>query len=617
MAALQCEICGGKLIAKVGGLFECDSCGMQYDKTRIQEMVQQIKGTVQVEGTVQVAGTVKIDGTVHIDNRANAKNCALRAFQIMETNRSDSKALRTDVANTLNDALKMDPECPEAHLGFLFREYWVSNFAQFEAYNRKYGGDFRGNPYYANAEKYTRGTKLHDQLMAVVAVFEQEKKEKTYNQAVGLMEKGALDAAQKTFQDISGYRDAEQLREACLRKKQKSVQIGEAMFQLYRNAVLYRQKAVFGRYIAAVIRPDKTVDVWVDEKFPIHQQILEGVSKWNQIWDICLCSFQNKDSKVEALVGLTINGRILVEGCEDQFKRALSQFSGVQQMKTDGNTLFFTDQSGTLYTSPFCRAMNNPGPRSQIMQWKNISAFDCWNGKFAGYNQKRKELAYCYADFYNVVACPKDVVQIVIGRNREPRLIFSDGTFGEFENNTIRVYASDSVIDCNGAFQMPLDENGTAKYNGHYHFTGIKEYFRGYKQEGFGSGEYYYAVTKRGEAICGKEPDLHCYDKIALALYGDTQRQPVFLLYDGSFVKFTVLRDSVEWTPILKLRAFGGKEELMNLLLVQKEQRKNLRLEYETLQSELSQLKGLFAAKRRKEIEARLMEIETELEGLS
>ena len=54
MAALQCEICGGKLMAKSGGLFECEYCGMQYDKTRIQEMVQEIKGTVKVEGTVEV-----------------------------------------------------------------------------------------------------------------------------------------------------------------------------------------------------------------------------------------------------------------------------------------------------------------------------------------------------------------------------------------------------------------------------------------------------------------------------------------------------------------------------------------------------------------------------------
>lgn len=29
-AKLQCEIYGGKLIGKPGGIFECDSCGTEY-----------------------------------------------------------------------------------------------------------------------------------------------------------------------------------------------------------------------------------------------------------------------------------------------------------------------------------------------------------------------------------------------------------------------------------------------------------------------------------------------------------------------------------------------------------------------------------------------------------
>ena len=54
MAALQCEICGGKLIGKPGGLFECESCGMEYNTDWAKAKVQEIKGTVKVEGTVSV-----------------------------------------------------------------------------------------------------------------------------------------------------------------------------------------------------------------------------------------------------------------------------------------------------------------------------------------------------------------------------------------------------------------------------------------------------------------------------------------------------------------------------------------------------------------------------------
>ena len=55
---LQCEICGGKLIGKAGGIYECDSCGMEYDTTWVKEKIQQIQGTVKVEGTVEVTGKV-------------------------------------------------------------------------------------------------------------------------------------------------------------------------------------------------------------------------------------------------------------------------------------------------------------------------------------------------------------------------------------------------------------------------------------------------------------------------------------------------------------------------------------------------------------------------------
>ena len=62
MAALQCEICGGKLVGKPGGIFECDSCGMEYSTEWAKAKIQEIKGTVKVEGTVEVTGKVQVEG---------------------------------------------------------------------------------------------------------------------------------------------------------------------------------------------------------------------------------------------------------------------------------------------------------------------------------------------------------------------------------------------------------------------------------------------------------------------------------------------------------------------------------------------------------------------------
>ena len=106
MAALQCEICGGKLMAKAGGLFECEYCGMQYDKLRIQEMVQEIKGIVKVEGTVQVQGTVSVD------NSANKENLLKRIAICAEDGRFDKvKEMTEELLNQYLDSAGVpDPE---------------------------------------------------------------------------------------------------------------------------------------------------------------------------------------------------------------------------------------------------------------------------------------------------------------------------------------------------------------------------------------------------------------------------------------------------------------------------------------------------------------------------
>lgn len=40
MTPLTCDICGGKLVGKASGIFVCDSCGMEYDKSWAQEKIQ-------------------------------------------------------------------------------------------------------------------------------------------------------------------------------------------------------------------------------------------------------------------------------------------------------------------------------------------------------------------------------------------------------------------------------------------------------------------------------------------------------------------------------------------------------------------------------------------------
>ena len=97
MAALQCEICGGKLIGKPGGVFECDSCGMEYSTEWAKAKIQEIRGTVQVEGTVEVTGTVKVEGG------ANKESLLKRGYLLLED--SDWKG----ADGCFDQVLNMDP----------------------------------------------------------------------------------------------------------------------------------------------------------------------------------------------------------------------------------------------------------------------------------------------------------------------------------------------------------------------------------------------------------------------------------------------------------------------------------------------------------------------------
>jgi len=59
MAVLACDVCGGKLVMGTGGIAVCDSCGMEHSKDRMQEKVQEIKGTVTVSNIAGIESLMK------------------------------------------------------------------------------------------------------------------------------------------------------------------------------------------------------------------------------------------------------------------------------------------------------------------------------------------------------------------------------------------------------------------------------------------------------------------------------------------------------------------------------------------------------------------------------
>lgn len=89
MAALVCDLCGGKLIMGAGGIATCESCGMEHSADRMKEKVQEIKGTVRV------------DNTHLIDNYLQMAENALDASNNVEANNYCNKIIEIDPSNYL------------------------------------------------------------------------------------------------------------------------------------------------------------------------------------------------------------------------------------------------------------------------------------------------------------------------------------------------------------------------------------------------------------------------------------------------------------------------------------------------------------------------------------
>lgn len=112
MAALVCDICGGKLVGKPGGLFECDSCGMEYSKEWAQSKIQEVKGTVKVEGTVDVSGsTVLAVGSVLEMRAIEAKN---RYENYWKTREKEKTAMTDERIKLKHEVKRLEQERKDA-----------------------------------------------------------------------------------------------------------------------------------------------------------------------------------------------------------------------------------------------------------------------------------------------------------------------------------------------------------------------------------------------------------------------------------------------------------------------------------------------------------------------
>lgn len=87
MAALVCDLCGGKLKMGSGGIATCESCGMEHTAERMREKVQEIKGTVRVDNTHMVENYLEMANRAYnSSNNEEAENYCNKIIEIEPNN---------------------------------------------------------------------------------------------------------------------------------------------------------------------------------------------------------------------------------------------------------------------------------------------------------------------------------------------------------------------------------------------------------------------------------------------------------------------------------------------------------------------------------------------------
>ena len=202
-------------MGKPGGIFECDSCGMEYSTAGAKEKIQEIKGTVKVEGTVEVQGTVKVEGPIEVKGGINIESLLKRGQLALEDQNWK------DADQYFDEALNYDPKCAEAYLGKLMAELCVRTRDGLKNCSKP----FDKNSNYQKAVRFA--SKELEETISKYAKqcsekCESERKKEEYSLADYCMRSaetaGDYQQAAKYFKSISGYRDADDRAKECLEK---------------------------------------------------------------------------------------------------------------------------------------------------------------------------------------------------------------------------------------------------------------------------------------------------------------------------------------------------------------------------------------------------------------
>lgn len=427
MAALQCDICGGKLMGRPGGIFECDSCGMQYDTAWAKAKIQEIKGTVQVEGTVDVKGTVKIDGPVEVKGRANLESLLKRGRLALEDRDWESAEI------VFAEALKINAECAEAYFALAMCQAKVNKLEALVQIHHWDNSNYRRGKQFADAS-------LRNQVETYEQSYSRRKKEEEEQARIAQEAKEKQEEAERIAREkqaeaerIAREKQAEENRKHEAEEYIVRVRKMKAARERYEK-VRYR---IAGDYSYIVgLKEDGTVLSSVEPNYFFGAY---DVSAWRNIVAL--------DASDTHVVGLKSDGTVVTT--RSWTKEAVERWTDMIAVAAGH---FFTaglKANGTVQVDKdrYCKAKLD-----RVSRWKNIVEISARDNSLWGLDSN----GVMYCSGYD------SVEQDVVALTRSGNGLKADGSVAsEFSKNMRDILDVDHAICCGSA---ALKADGTVSY---------------------------------------------------------------------------------------------------------------------------------------------------------
>ncbi len=568
-AKLECEICGGKLIGKPGGIFECDSCGMEYSTEWAKAKIQEIKGTVKVEGTVEVTGKVQVEGgTVQVEGAAT-KESLLKRAEMCCAEEDWEKA-----TELIEQVLNIDPECGEAYLLEVMAEEWLES-----------------------------KEKLHERCIDVARL---------------LPDGTSMKRAQKFLPELFAQWKEEKERNyaAYLKKYEEAAQL-RARYAKADGLLVWGHTGLLG------IRTDGTVLAAANSSED--EADAAAIRQWNEITAIASGWFYT--------VGLRVDGSVVAVGENDSGQCNVENWKNITAIACGGSHTVGLRADGTVVA-----VGENEKGQCNVRDWRDVTAIVCRGCCTIGIRADGTVVvAGCDELTCNAVKGWRDIVAVAC-EDSDLVGLRADGT-AVSTNFLLRFESWHDVaaLACNG--ECGLRKDGTLVCYERYSMregralaTKRSNVVRGWSDiiavSGYGDDQIY-ALRSDGTVVSryGKikgwtdivsffaKPGLLCTSMYGIRKDGtvvatDDERVSGWRLFNSID---TLEQERVEGLARAKAERIA-KEKAEAERRVQ--ERAAILAEQDGLQAELSQLKGLFSGKRRREIEARLAELSTALREL-